>query len=153
MKKAMSPPYCGRTIFAEDVRLEKSEQLTIVGVISGIVVESFPNILPKLAMVIDYQQTQDQPVIPVIIRAYAPGSDEPIFEHEHSSEALTGATEPSLGQVRESIYPGVKVRRIVQVAVLTVVSISEPGWIRVRGFRGDEVLAMGSILITPQRSA
>jgi len=151
MTIANTPPYFGRTIFAEDVRREATGQLTIVGALAGgIYIDELPGALNRLAMLIEFQQREDQDVLPVTIRVYAPGNPEPIFEHLHSAESISEARESSAVLDFVTPFPGPAIRRITQVAMFVGLEINEPGLIQVRGFRGDEVLAMGSMLVRAQ---
>lgn len=151
MTDASTPPYFGRTMFAEDVRREMSGQLTIVGAISGgLYLDSFPGSLGRLALLIEYQQREDQEILPITIKAFAPGSDEPIFEHTHKAEDIQSSQEALADPDCAIPYPGPRVRRITQVTVFAGLNIEKPGLISIRGFRGDEVLAMGSMPIGRQ---
>jgi len=70
-------PY-GTTIFCDDIRLEASGKVTLVGVYIGdlIVLGTLPTTLPKFAMRILYTERPQESTDPVELRIFFPGDDD-----------------------------------------------------------------------------
>ncbi|WP_155802463.1 hypothetical protein [Brevundimonas naejangsanensis] len=148
-----APELFGRTIFAEDARFEVSGQFTLVGVIptAGIDLAEFPSVIPKLAMMIEFQQRPDVEADDVRIAVFMPGAgtEEPAFDHTITKDEWLkegvgfGAIE------HNSPYPSPLVRRVTQVVVTSNLEIKRPGMIQVRAFRRREVIGLGALRVIP----
>lgn len=149
MTEAFLPDYFGRTIFSEDVRPEAAGSFTVVGLIpGGVEVEGFPAVLPKLGCVMEWQQKLSVERLPLTLRIFTPGREQAVWEHVHTADALEGAVPDEFSALDRGLYPGPTVLRVFQVAVFGMFQIDEPGWVQVRAFRGEEVLAMGGLRIS-----
>lgn len=136
----------GRTVFAEEARPEVSGQFSIVGVLAGgILSEDFPILMPKMALMVEYQQLENVEPLEVRLAAFMPGAsaDAPFWEHTHGVEAWTNFSAPL--DENPGPYPFPSVRRITQVVNLAGVEIPRPGILQVRAFRGGEVIGLGGL--------
>ena len=136
----------GRTVFAEEARPEVSGQFSIVGVLAGgIASDVFPILMPKLALIVEYQQLEGVEPLEVRLAAFMPGAsaNEPFWEHAHGVEAWVNFLTPS--DENPGPYPFPSVRRITQVVNLASVEIPKPGVLQVRAFRDGEVISLGGL--------
>lgn len=139
----------GRTLFAEDVRIEVTGQFSLIGVLAGgVAFDVFPSAFPKLALVIEYQQLVHVAPKEVRLAAFMPdvAADEAFWEQIHDAHAWEQfgppTTDPNQGP-----YPFPHVRRVTQVITLTNVAVPRPGILQVRAFRDGEVISLGGLEI------
>lgn len=139
----------GRTLFAEDARIEVTGQFSLIGVLAGgVAFDAFPNSFAKLALVIEYQQLAHVPAKEVRLAAYMPGveANAAFWEQIHDAAAWEKfgppTTDPNQGP-----YPFPNVRRVTQVITLTNVDVPRPGILQVRAFRDGEVISLGGLEI------
>jgi hypothetical protein len=141
-----APEAYGYTIFCDDIRVEVGNKLTLVGIYAqGLVIHgSFPFVMPKLAMHIIYMQRHPN-VIPISkFLVFLPDAtgDDPSFQIEVPAGAVEqAAANAGLG----AFLPGedVYMTMTAQLGILNLV-ISQPGLIKVRAFRGDRLVRLGS---------
>jgi hypothetical protein len=139
----------GRTLFAEDARIEVTGQFSLIGVLAGgVAFDAFPASFPKLALVVEYQQLDHMPAREVRLAAFMPGvePDAAFWEQTHEAEAWEKfgppPTDPGQGP-----YPFPPVRRVTQVITLANVDVPRPGVLQVRAFRDGEVISLGGLEI------
>lgn len=152
-----SPPeFFGRTIFAEDIRLERSGQFTIVGMFpGGIEVESFPAVLPRMAMLVEFQWRLGALKETARLAAYVPGMplEHPIWETtvlppEAEPTALDNITRAE----QEGPFPGDLVSRGTSVVNMANIAVPQPGMLQVRAFVQDKVLAIGGLYFSAKNN-
>lgn len=149
------PPanFYGYTVFCDDIRQEAGGKVTFVGVYTDhmVVHGTFPCLLPKFAMWIQYNQRRDKVVTPVKFAIFLPGdTDEPSIITEIPDEgALQGMKN---AQDMAKAYPQQEENSpaFVGLGHRTIFSpfvIAEPGLILVRAIREDRFLRLGGIRV------
>lgn len=151
MSKTVQPPpeFFGRTIFAEDIRIEKAGQFTIVGMFpGGVEVEACPAILPRMALLVEFQWRLGALKEPAKLVAFMPGDplDEPIWQVEVAPPDPESQTIEKLILAEEQgPYPGELVSRSTSIVNMANIKISSAGMLQVRAFVGDKVFAIGGL--------
>lgn len=151
-----NPSVWGRVTFAEDCRQEVGNSISIIGIPMGHVrVEEFPAIITKLAIISEITTPPDIDCEVVQLRMYLPGAkdrDDFYFEEEvrlRKAPASGGQKEPSSQkELSRPVFPTKAVRRSVHVAVHSGLAVEKPGWIEMRAKVGDDIIALGTLLIT-----
>lgn len=143
------PEFFGRTIFAEDIRVEKSGQLTIVGMYpSGIDIEQYPAVLPRLAMLIEFQWRLNALTGPARLAAFMTGAsaDEPLWQATLAPPEPEPPVLQKITQAEEQgPYPGELVSRATNVVNMVNLQVPRPGMLQVRAFVGDKVFSIGGL--------
>lgn len=149
-ERGPSPELWGRTTLAEDIRIEESGQFSLIGCfLQGVIpVQGFPALLPKLAVFTEIVVNRELEKLPVEIRVYLPGDteDAPTV----SSTVVPGEnilTTPDHDHDEQSLFPGGKVFRTVNITVSSPVKIPHAGVIQVRAFRGNKYYPIGSFVV------
>lgn len=150
-----SPPeFFGRTIFAEDIRLEKSGQFTIVGMFPGSVeVENLPAVLPRMAMLVEFQWRLGALKETARLAAYMPGMpvEQPIWETTVlPPEPEPAALEKITLAEQEGPFPGELISRGTSIVNMANIQVPESGMIQVRAFVADKVFAIGGLYLSVQ---
>jgi hypothetical protein len=144
-----TPEFSGTTIFCDDIRQEAGGKLTLVGVYSGVMLlhePSFPIVLPKLTMLVNYQQRQDKFINPERLVIFMPGDSE---EAPSISADIKMNQEPiSKLPVGENQIVGI--RATLEFAPF---EIRQYGQIKVRIERDKKYVRAGSLAILPQKTA
>jgi hypothetical protein len=150
METLPAPDFFGNAIFCDDIRLEADGKLTFVGCYLGeiYVTDSFPVVLPRLCVAVNYWQKQTDLIFPVVFWIFLPG------DSEEKASIEFGTTEEMnydfLEQKRkEAVDRGAQEKYATfhtQIA-LTNLTVPQPGQIKVRVRRGDKLLRVGSIKI------
>ena len=152
--KLLDPPDAwGYTIFCDDIRVEIGNKLTYVGTYSGqlLIHGSFPSTIPKLCLGIVYYQRLSKGVLPVRINVFMPNDpdEKPSFQAEMPPEAAQHAVEDAQELAsREGPQAAAFVTAYMQVA-FTPATITQPGLVRVRAIRGDELIRLGTLDVRP----
>jgi|SRR5262249_50572451 len=152
MITADSPEAFGYTIFCDDIRIEIGGKLTYVGVYQGgtmLVPGSFPATVPKLALGIVYKQRHDKVVLPFTLWIFLPGDadDKPSIIAEMPEDAARAAIEEAKATA-EKMTTEVFATLNSQFAI-TPLHIAQPGLLKVRAVRGDQLIGLGSLNIVP----
>lgn len=154
MKLALPETARGHTIVCDDVRVEISGKLTLVGVYGPglIVFQEFPVTLPKLCFLVTYSERVDTETGPLVLKIYLPGdpADAPTVNNVFPHEEMRNAPRPELGMKE---YAGEKPDPTMQIRLpieITPVTLKEAGMIRVRMQVGDRLIRMGSIEVMYQ---
>jgi hypothetical protein len=151
---AADPPEAfGYTIFCDGIRIEIGGKLTYVGVYQSgtmLVPGSFPATMPKLALGIVYKQRHDKVVLPFTLWIFLPGDadDKPSIIAEMPEEAARAAIEEAKATAERMTAEGVFATLNSQFAI-TPLHIAQPGLLKVRAVRGDQLIGLGSLNIVP----
>jgi len=147
-----SQEHIGYTIFCDDIREEIGGKATYVGVYrSGrlIVHSAFPVALPKFGFAVNYAQKKGFFIQPKTLRVFLPGDedDQPSIEAEFPKMDETNLP---LG-----LPKGADVTFLVGMAHLLFAPlvIKQPGTIKVRAVRGDEMIRLGALEVLPPPEA
>lgn len=146
MKSISTPTPFGETIFCDDIREESRNKISIMGVYSGVLIidKPFPTELAKFSMLVTYHERPGESTSPVELVVTIPGDapDKPFFKGTLPIDKLRQATpDPKIAQ--EDIY--LSIRNVFNIANF---SLKEEGYIRVRAYRDDLEIRMGSIFVT-----
>lgn len=144
---APSTPY-GYTVFCDDVRQETGGKTSHMGIYRSklIVNTSLPVTIPRLAFVIYYFERPDESTEPVSLHVYMPGDDDnaPVFTANLPVDAMRA-------QVQERDTPAVDpLISVILSFVAGPVELKSEGPIRVRAYRGDLEIRLGTLLVTAQ---
>ncbi len=151
METLSAPDAFGHTTFCDDIRMEINGKLTLVGCYSTElhVHSSFPVVIPKLCLAINYWQKKGHLILPVVFWVFLPGDTEEKASIEFgTTEQLTSEMlEQRLEKPQE---PGMEAPEYsVFSAQVALANLSVPlaGSIKVRARRGDQLLRLGSLII------
>ncbi len=132
----------GSAIFCDDVRQEMNAKQILIGVYTTeiIIHPAFPAVLPTFAIIVRYTERRAENYLPVIFRVFVPGQEDAAFEAEVSKEQLEAVPLTDDQEPDRQILIGfaAQFRNFV---------IPEPGYIRVRAYRGDDEIKIGSIRV------
>ncbi len=140
--KSVAPdtPY-GYTTFCDDVRHEVGNKLSYIGIYPDAIVVHvpFPTKLAKFAIVATYVEAQGESSEPVTLKIWLPGDpeDEPFFTHPLPVEELRNR-------------PGVSPDEFLTANLIVSPApfpLKEPGRIKVRAYRGDLEILLGTIKV------
>jgi hypothetical protein len=132
----------GHSVFCDDVRTETNGKQILIGVYNAdMLVDSFPILLPTFCIIIRYQERKDESDLPVKFVVTAPNpDDEMIFEADVPRDALKQAPTPSDA-------PDDPMTAINLNTSFAGFVISHPGRIKVRAYRGDDEIRLGTLRI------
>jgi len=149
MKQVPYPTPSGYTSFCDDVRYEITGKVSLIGVYAGAmyVTTPYPVTLPKLALRISYNEMPGESTTPVQIRIYLPGNpdDEPfqtidlpeIFRNPPPQPFPRPVGEPDTDRLAGMVFH----------IELTNIQLIKDGAIRVRAYRGEEKIKLGSLFV------
>ena len=144
--KSVAPytPY-GYTIFCDDVRSEAGGKTSYMGIYRGklILNAPLPASLPKFFLVIHYFERPDESTEPVNLHVYMPGDAE---------GAPTVATEVPLDDARSKASgpetpESDPVFGVISHLMIAPLELKSEGRIRVRAYRGDLEVRLGTLTI------
>jgi hypothetical protein len=152
-----APETYGYTIFCDDIRVEVGNRLTFVGVYTAgtIIAESFPLLIPRLAMHIVYMQRRPNVTPPTKILLFLPDAtdDKPSFQFEVPAAVAEQAAKANAVHGDQSFHgEDVYMSMGIQFGVLNLL-ISQPGPIKLRAVRGDSLVRLGGLKIVAQTPA
>jgi hypothetical protein len=141
-------PY-GSTIFCDDIRLERSGKVTLVGTYIGelIVNGRLPTNLAKFAMRILYSERPGESDDPVELRIFLPGDEE---------GAPTLAAAIPIDQERAKTPPPDMPDPLLTAIMhleFAPLAIKQEGSIKVRAYRGDLEVKMGQLVVRSSQPA
>jgi len=149
MITADSPDVYGYTIFCDDIRVEVGGKLTYVGTYTGtlFIQSAFPALLHKIAMSIVYMQRHTIFVPSAKFQIFLPGTpeDTPMtldLPEEAVQDAITTARAMAKNAIGENSYA-----TLAAQLSLTNLVIQEPGLIRVRVVREDQLIKLGALQV------
>ena len=146
-----APDAFGNTTFCDDIRMEVNGKLTLVGCYSTelYATSNFPIIIPKLCLAINYWQRKGLLILPVVFWVFLPG------DSEEKASIEFGTTEQLTPEMLEQrldrpIEPGIEPPEYsvfsAQVALANL-AVAQPGSIKVRDRRGEQLVRLGSLRI------
>jgi hypothetical protein len=141
----MSGTY-GISIFCEDVRMEASDQRTLVGVYTDdLIVGGFPAVLPRLGIYITLIEPLPEAEGPMNIKVTIPG--------EHGEEVIVDTDLPN-DRKSDAIGAESDPEYLINTLAfrLSPLLIEREGRIKVRGFKNNEKIRLGTIYVTEKRS-
>jgi hypothetical protein len=145
--KTLSPtsPY-GYTIFCDDLRREVNGKAIYIGVYAGAIVVPFVPIgLTSLVAMVTYRERPGESTDPVVIKIFIPNNTE-----DNPSVTVDLAMDEHRKAQRDA-SPGLEDGdRFISVEIPIMVSpflISSEGFVRVRAYRGDEEIKLGSLRV------
>jgi hypothetical protein len=153
-----SPDVFGSCIFCDDIRIENTGKLIYIGAYTGhmYVPNSFPVVIQKLAVAVNYSQLPSKFISPKFW-VFLPGDaeDKPSIEalmpEEAGQHALSQVMNSQLPVQREAIYANLN-----STFTFFNLVIKEPGLIRVRAVRDQELVRLGTLFVRttddPQQS-
>jgi hypothetical protein len=130
----------GYSIFCDDARQEDNGKQILIGVYSAdMLVESFPVLLPSFRVLVQYQNESDLPVRLVITAPGESDGDLRIFEAEVPREDIA-----KVKVSPDNLDPFVALNLS---AAFTPLVLTHPGRIKVRAYRGDDEVRLGTLRI------
>lgn len=150
------PPsdFYGYSIFCDDIRQEATGKITFVGVYTNhmVVHGSFPFLLPKLGVWIQYNQRPEHVVKPIRFAIFLPtdAEDSPSIVMEMPEAQTEEAIAKSGYLARDFSLSDDENPTFVGLGTQTVFSpfiIPSPGLIRVRAIRGDKFARLGGLVV------
>lgn len=140
----------GHTLFCDDIRMEASGKAILVGLYSGhmFMFGEFPLVLPKLCFRISYSERPGESSDPIQIRIYFPGdsTETPTFSTEIKREQIVAS-----GPMPDFPDSDTLISTILQFE-LAPATIKQAGPIRVRAYRGDTEVRLGSLIVHKAQS-
>lgn len=132
----------GLSIFCEDIREEVSGQKTIIGAHEGnlSVAGTFPQLIPKFAVYVTIIEDSETVEAPLNVKIFVPGDrgDEVVVDYDFPIDRSLSAEDPSDG---ECLYNYFTVR-------ISPLLIKKEGRIKVRAYKHEKEIKLGTILIT-----
>jgi len=131
----------GYVIFCDDIRHELNGKETFVGTYKSVMFinGTLPTTLPKLCMVIVYREEPDS-LEPSTVKVFMPGDDDDtpsaIFELSPQADMIPPPSDEFM--MRETHF----------MFEVPCVIIKEEGRIRVRAYRGDDEIRLGSMAVS-----
>jgi hypothetical protein len=144
--KTVPQPRFGHTIFCDDLREEVGGKVSYMGIYRQQLnlATPFPTALPKLVVMVTWQEPAIEEYIPITVQIFLPGQDD-------SDEPAVNATIPA-DPVNNMVFPleitaEDKLRILLIPATFAPMQFEAEGKIRVQVVRGDEIYKLGSLLI------
>jgi len=155
MKVLEVPDYFGYSIFCDDVRQEIGGKATFIGVYRAVIFvhESFPAVIPKFVIAINFFQRKSAVRDNAKVRIYLPGEEED-YDKPAQIEGVIGGLQEGAEKITTSMQkiPGADTSfmRIESPLVFTPLILAEPGLIKVRVILDDElVIRIGQLQVLP----
>jgi hypothetical protein len=156
MKTIDAPDFYGHTIFCDDIRREEGGKITFIGTYAAhlYVHGSFPLILPKFGVWIQYNQRRESLIKPVRFYIFLPGDkdDQPSIIIEVPEEGTIEAVEKS-GYLKRELSLDDKINPTYvgsgASSVFSPFIILQPGLIKVRAVRGEKLVRLGGLAVLP----
>lgn len=134
----------GTTIFCEDIRDEVGGKKTYVGVFGTEIIlkSALPAIIPQFALAVTFLEPILSASGPLSIKIYLPSSDgdEVVMDIDLPVERNAAKNDPDFDPTAE--YVGA----ILSFKISPLV-ISNEGYIRVRAYKGDREIRLGSLKV------
>lgn len=151
-----TPDWFGNTIFCDDIRQEFDGKVTFVGTYSGVMIVHvpFPLLLPKFGFGISFSQKKSLFVPNLTLRIFLPGDadDAPSIQTD-TSEVSAGAAAQQAAMNSPLPSPDQKFIGLRANLIFSPLTITQPGWIKVRIVRGDDMIRLGSLAVLSRQSA
>ncbi len=139
-----STPF-GHSIFCDDVRTEANGKQMHIGVYLADMLfqtAAFPVRLPSLHVIVHYLERRGDSDKNVRLAVFIPGKEEPLTSYELQRSDLDAVPMPTATEGLED--PMVGFNFVFQLHDLV---FTEPGYIKVRAFLGDDVLRLGALSV------
>jgi hypothetical protein len=136
-------PY-GFTTFFDDLRQEINGKFIYSGVYTnGMLVQTLPYVIPTFVALVTYRERPGENYLPVTIKMFVPGIDDPVITMPLPMEQLRKAP------FDDSIdYEGLdKIISAQMPLMISPLVITAEGVIRVRAYRGDDEIRIGALRI------
>jgi hypothetical protein len=144
----------GYTIFCDDFRMEANGKSIYIGVYNTHIdlPGSLPGFLSSFAAIAYYRERPGESDLPVAVKMFIPGRAEPVFVAnlnvaETRAKALDIPAVEGEDRMISWICP----------ILISPLFLQEPGYIRIRAYRGEDEIRMGSIEVRcatpPQQTA
>lgn len=131
----------GHSIFCDDLRMESNGKSMYIGIYTGdMLVESFPTILPSFRVIINYVEKVGESDLPIRFVVTLP-EDEKVFEAEIPRGEMHAPSPPNLGEKETPLI------RSMIIAAFNPLVLNSGGRMRVRAYRGDDEIRLGTLLI------
>jgi hypothetical protein len=133
-------PY-GYSIFCDDIRVEGNGKQLFIGVYTvDMLMPQFPAQMPSFHILIRYNERPNESTLPVKFVITMPGQEEPIFTNEISREQLTATIMPTSTEELDDPMVTLNI-----VAVFHGLVFAGPGRMKVRAYRGDDEIRLGTL--------
>lgn len=146
----------GYTIFCEDVRREHNGKGIYIGVFTGSMSLSgeFPMAIPSLKLVTTYLERPGESDEAVIVRVFLPGTrdNESAVEVEFVPSGKRSEVSESRLLDRPEDEKGDPVRKFRRIIDITPAIFQQPGEIRVRAYRGPDIIKLGALRVQKKTS-
>jgi hypothetical protein len=151
-----TPDAWGYTLFCDDIRAEIGDKLTYVGTYSGRMLgDVFPFVLPRIALGIVYYQRCNKVILPIRYWIFLPGDAEekPSIVEDYPQDKSRDAIKEGEALVARLGTDAAFTTSHSRLSLVDV-TIRQPGLIRVRAVRGDELIRLGTleIALAPDRA-
>lgn len=134
----------GHTIFCDDFRQEINGKFIFIGVYVGdmIFFGHPPGLLPTFCAVVTYLERPGESNDPVTFKLFAPGSIDPIYAGDVQVDILRSSPPPPepIGEVNPDFR-----QKILVPIKLSPVMVGGDGLFKVRAYRGDEEIRLGTL--------
>ncbi len=139
----------GFTTFCDDARYEISGKVSLIGVYAGVmfITTPYPATIPKLSLRVSYCEMPEESNAPVQIRIYLPGDadDKPHqtidlpegFRNLPAQPFPLPEGEPDVDRLKGMTF---------HIDLMNI-QLTQNGAIRVRAYRGDERIKLGSLFV------
>jgi hypothetical protein len=132
----------GYSIFCDDVRVEANGKQILIGVYTGdMLVPVFPVHLPIFHVLVRYNERFNESDQPVKFVITAPGYEEPLFTTEVPRTNFANTDSVIDAEIDDPII-GFNL-----VAGFPSMLFSQPGRIKVRAYRGDDEIRLGTLRV------
>jgi hypothetical protein len=133
----------GSVMFCDDIRFEANGKQIFVGCYTAelIISPAFPAVLPTFAAFIRYTERQSETYLPLKFKIFVPGQADAAYEADVSKEQLEAVPKPKDPEAEDPII------MIGFVAQFRNFVIPSPGFIRVRVYRADDEIKLGSLRV------
>ena len=139
--KASTPN--GLTIFCDEIRTENNGKQIYIGIYKAemLLGPSFPARLPSFSVIILYRERPGESSHPVRFAVFVPGAEEPAFEAHVDRAQLDSIPLPTDEDADDPVL------ELTLAANFRDFVLQEAGRIKVRAFRGDEEIRLGTLQV------
>jgi hypothetical protein len=141
----------GYTIFCEDVRKEDNGKSIYIGVYTGAMHLSgeFPAAIPSLKIVTTYMERPGESEDAVIVRVFLPGTRDSgsAVEMEFVPSGKRSEVDVNRPLDRPDDEKGDPVRKFRRVINISPAVFTQPGEVRVRAYRGSDIIKLGALQV------
>jgi hypothetical protein len=142
----------GHTLFCDDIRHEINGKITYVGTYRSelIVFGSLPAVLPKFVVAIWYHEQPGESDEPIEFRVFLPGdeSDKPTYTSRIDPDIRQNISIDDLPPVDEG---SIRFFTFTVPIVVSPLILKQEGKIKVRAYRGDSEIRLGSLIVRSQQ--